>query len=66
MRAHLLGNNTSVTANRISRWLRVSLLEKGMIAEFVKTGFIIGFTPGAHRVLTEDSEMIGLGRDHER
>ena len=41
-------------------------MEKGVITELVKTGFIVGFAPGGHRVLTEDSKMIGFGRDHER
>ena len=66
LRAHSLGNNTSVPANGTPRWPRASSLEKGMIAELVKTGFIVWFAPGGHRVLTEDSKMIGFGRDHER
>ena len=37
-----------------------------MVAELVKTTLIIGFTLGGNRVLTEDSEMIGLGSNHER
>ena len=37
-----------------------------MVAELVKTTLVIGFALGGNRVLTEDSEMIGLGSDHER
>ena len=41
-------------------------MEKCMVAELVKTTFVFRFVLGGNRVLTEDSEMIGLGRDHER
>ena len=42
------------------------MLEKSMIAELVKTRFVVGFTLGGNRILTEDAKMIGIGGDHER
>ena len=37
-----------------------------MIAQLVKTGFVVGFALGGHRVLAEDTKMIGISRDHDR
>ena len=41
-------------------------MEECMIAELVKTGFVVGFALGGNRILTEYAKMIGIGRDRER